>query len=248
MAASVSADCSASESAPLSASGRRHSGRHHCQRWRISRCHRALVVGFPPEPARGFGAVASQRTLKLNAIILFLSNVLDYRVSAKTLAGKDGDDLVWAAITPAYGAVNIYDGPDALDETTRPLTRGQLALLSIRLCAAEVCNGGFDQFFSNSTGILAAEAAEGMALIGAENYRRLLRRAMDVFPSGVVPLDRNDRLRALASAIGADTRFRPLEEEFYAGLEGLYSTAAAYVRANPADFILPSDAEPFHER
>ncbi len=42
----------------------------------------------------------------------------------------------------------------------------------------EIDNGGFDQFFTNSSGNHAAEVVSGLETIGAADSHRLLRRAM----------------------------------------------------------------------
>ena len=72
----------------------------------------------------------------------------------------------WAVIAPAYDAVSFSDGPAVLAESLRALTPGQRALLALHWCVAEVSNGGFDQFFSNSTGVLAPEGAAAFRALG----------------------------------------------------------------------------------
>ena len=54
----------------------------------------------------------------------------DLRVDTATLAETSNDALVWRVIEPAFGAVNIYDGPEVLARDLTPLTPGQRALRS----------------------------------------------------------------------------------------------------------------------
>ena len=49
---------------------------------------------------------------------------------------------------------------------------------------SEVLNGGFFQFFFNSTGMLADEAVVGAHRIGAEDVASIIRAALNIFPDG----------------------------------------------------------------
>jgi len=158
-------------------------------------------------------------------------------------AGALGDeDLVWAVTAPAFEAADIYGTPEELDETLLLLTPGQRALLAIHWCVSEVCNGGFDQFFANSTGILAAEALDGFRRVGATEYAAIVTEAMNVFEGGVVPLDREGRNRQLDS--GADETssiLSKLDDRFYVDLESLTAIRAEYVRAHLDEFVRAPD-------
>src|SRR5688572_8834519 len=58
----------------------------------------------------------------------------------------------------------------------------------------EVYNGGFEQFFSNSSGAMYGYALSGLLEIEAHEAAALLEEAKDVlFPSHRVPLDRQER-------------------------------------------------------
>ena len=48
-------------------------------------------------------------------------------------------------------------------------------------CQAEVCNGGFCQFFSNKTGLLRTEALEAFRAIGLREWAEILEEAMSFF-------------------------------------------------------------------
>lgn len=143
-------------------------------------------------------------------------------------------------IEPAYDAVSIYDGPEVLARDLAPLTPGQRALLALHWTDSEVCNGGFDQYFLNSTGIMASEALAGYHLIGAAQTAELMTEVMNRFPGGSPSKDRNERMRWLESLNGT-TRMRlfdDVDDRYYELKESeVYPKAAAYVRANPSEFI-----------
>lgn len=92
-------------------------------------------------------------------------------------------------------------------------------------CRSEVCNGGFTQFFSNSTGVLAPEAVEGFVAIGQPGLASAVQRAMDM-PGSPYQRDRRARWTQLGqsetengpSAPVWEYRdlpvFRSLEDEF----------------------------------
>jgi hypothetical protein len=168
----------------------------------------------------------------------------DLRIPATALDQFDGGALVWEVTEPAFDLVNIYDGPDALEATMTRLTAGQRALVAIRWYLEEVCNGGFEQFFYNDTGILAMEVLAGFQRIGAAVDADLLARAMAIFPDATPPLDRKERVILLerVSESERESVFEPIEDEFYARTQTYeqYNLCAAYVRAHPEEFVLPA--------
>ena len=63
----------------------------------------------------------------------------------------------------------------------------------------EINNGGFEQFFCNSTGDFAYETVASLRSIGAEKTATMLEAAINQFPNGQVSKDRLDRLDAMES-------------------------------------------------
>lgn len=64
----------------------------------------------------------------------------------------------------------------------------EAALLDVWTLEGEVNNGGFDQYFFNSSGDRARQALAGLELIGARRAAGVLLRAMDLFgPAGPSP-------------------------------------------------------------
>ena len=165
---------------------------------------------------------------------------LDLRVPSSVLIEHQDYQLVWEVIAPAYQHVDIYNGPEELAKTIAPLTPGQRALLALHWCVAEVCNGGFDQFFTNSTGVIAPVALEGAQRTGAQEMAELLRRAYSAFPGGSPSQVREEREEFLES-LDEDARdgmWESLDEAFYVLMDSeLYPKACAYVRTHPEEFV-----------
>ncbi len=97
-------------------------------------------------------------------------------------------------------------------------------------CQSEICNGGFDQFFWNSTGVLAPEAAEGFREIGQPQIAALIESAMDLVGSPY-PRDREERQGRLSQLPGG--ALDALDQKFFALIEseagGFQDAADRYV-------------------
>lgn len=101
----------------------------------------------------------------------------------------------------------------------------------------EVANGGFRQFFDNSSGDTALETIAALEAIGAVRAAGLVRRAVAVFPGGAPPQDRDqrgelvDRLPERASE-----EWEALDEAWNAYPDDLTTLMRRYVEARRADF------------
>jgi hypothetical protein len=78
---------------------------------------------------------------------------------------------------PYYDTFNFYDGRDAWLESIRDIPEKAVNLFSIHWLHIEVCNGGFWQYFFNSTGTTAPEAIRGFAAIGMKDVSFLVAEA-----------------------------------------------------------------------
>ena len=147
----------------------------------------------------------------------------------------------WALVEPVWHRVIIYGTPDEFLSQLAALSPPQRHLLACHWCQSEVCNGGFHQFFTNPTGVLSPEAAEGFRTIGMPECARVVEAAMAFFGSPY-PRGRGERERALADAPGEERQawdpFFFLDDEFYdllgsesGGFTGAADTYAARVAA-----------------
>jgi hypothetical protein len=62
----------------------------------------------------------------------------------------------------------------------------------------EVNNGGFNQYFFNSSGDYANETINSLNQIGAKITAGILKEAIQQFPNGQVPLDESERRQIIA--------------------------------------------------
>ena len=82
-------------------------------------------------------------------------------------------DFCVELIQPAWETVNIYGSYEEYEESLKPYTTEQRYLLAIHWFGAEVANGGFQQFLSNSTGIVWEDAYKGYQAIGSEKLAEI---------------------------------------------------------------------------
>jgi hypothetical protein len=100
---------------------------------------------------------------------------------------------------------------------------------------SDVNNGGFCQYYSNSSGDSAFFVVEALKAIGAEKTAGLVERAHSVFPDSNPPRNRDERNVHLDSiSPDQDTLLEDLSTEFFQYPENLLELLFAYVRQNAA--------------
>ena len=136
----------------------------------------------------------------------------------QSLYGGDYGRLV----RPVWGRISIYDRPEVFLRQYRQVRPEVGHLFAAHWCQSEVRNGGFRQFFGNSTGVLAPEAVEGFRAIGLPECAELLAEAMRYF--GVpYPRERVERQTRLSELTGECDSFAELNARFgrrWSGLAG----------------------------
>ena len=120
-------------------------------------------------------------------------------------------------------------------------TRNLFAAYSAK---GEIDNGGFRQFFWNSTGVLAPEAANGFAAIGMPRTAALLRKAMKAVGEPYL-FARDARMTKVGKPFHEEGEaydnavFGPMDDEFYAltatEAGGFEKAADAYAAAHAKD-------------
>jgi Domain of unknown function (DUF4375) len=139
----------------------------------------------------------------------------------------EGDPTIgeryWQLVEPVWSEISIYDGPREFLRQFRRVRPEAGHLFAAHWCQSEVRNGGFHQFFSNSTGVLAPEAVAAFRAIGLEEWASLLREAMRFFGESY-PREQDKRRELLATVPGNKREewdpFYALDKRFYAWLHG----------------------------
>lgn len=101
----------------------------------------------------------------------------------------------------------------------------------------EVNNGGFAQYFANSSGDYVHESVEALIRIGDQKTAHLLQKAIDKFPSAVVPKDYNKRnalFNILTKKIG--DALHELDDAFYRHEETTSDITLEFIKKKIFDF------------
>ncbi|NNG00694.1 MAG: DMP19 family protein [Desulfobacteraceae bacterium] len=117
------------------------------------------------------------------------------------------------------------------------MTSAELNFMYVEEVEREVNNGGFKQFFYNSSGDHAHEALNALGIIGAGHTAKLLSLAMELFPDNRVPTDRDDRVKVLERIQGdAEAVWHELDDRFFQYEDDISSLLVDYVNANRDEF------------
>ena len=122
-------------------------------------------------------------------------------------------------IKPIWDTVSIYDGPETFLAQYSAAPEAARTLFAAHWCQSEVQNGGFEQFFANSTGVLAPEAVEAFVRIGMPEVAKVVDTALGRLGSPY-PRDQEKReveLERISALIPEDdySAFDELDGQFY---------------------------------
>ena len=100
-------------------------------------------------------------------------------------------------------------------------SRGERYVYAIEAMVREVNNGGWSQFFSNSSGALAYDLVPALEAIGSKKNLSIARRALKIFDQ---------------SPSAGDNPWDALEGEFYENPEDLEAMMLEFIARNAAEF------------
>ena len=118
------------------------------------------------------------------------------------------------------------------------LNENQKIFLTIWDMEIELNNGGYSQYFFNSSGRYAHEAADNLILIGAHNCERLLNKAIEAlnisFENWKVDELRQDQVANADESV--EDEFDRLDSLFYQYPDDLCGLLTRFVSCHPAEF------------
>jgi len=129
-----------------------------------------------------------------------------------------------------HDKVKDYDNLKGLNEYERNV-------LCIQIIEDQVNNGGFSQYFYNSSGSLTYEGIEALSDIKAINMLDLFKRAAQLFPNQ--PISKNTDLRRkqmLNISEEITNAWNQLDIEFYKYPDDLMTLTIEYVKSNKSHF------------
>jgi hypothetical protein len=101
----------------------------------------------------------------------------------------------------------------------------------------EINNGGFNQYFINSSGDFAHETINSLKAIGANHTADILQSAIDQFPDKKVPSDRGERIDLVGQIeVTANEKWEELDQKFFEYKDNLISLNIEYVKKHRDEF------------
>jgi hypothetical protein len=101
----------------------------------------------------------------------------------------------------------------------------------------EINNGGFNQYFYNSSGNYAHETVISLKEIGANKTADILQKAIDEFPNKNVPKDRDERIEVIEKIEdNANNKWEELDKQFYQYEDNLNLLNIEYIKKNASSF------------
>jgi len=122
---------------------------------------------------------------------------------------------------------------DDMDKLTEP----QKQFYYNQCLEREINNGGFNQYFINSSGDFSHKTIQSLIVIGANTTADILQKAIDQFPDKKVPQDRDERIELVEQIEETANEFwEKLDQKFFEYADDLNTLNLNFVKQNKADF------------
>ena len=113
----------------------------------------------------------------------------------------------------------------------------QKVFLFVENLEREINNGGFNQFYFNSSGDFSQETVDALLEIGANKTAEIVKKANSEFKNGIVPKDRTERQSELELIEEkAEEIWNECDSEFYKYQDNLTELLIAFVIKNKTEF------------
>ncbi len=159
------------------------------------------------------------------------------KLNEEVMNGIDDEDLVMAVMDCIdYKMPTNYK---RIYKTIMGLPKGFQVIYTTWCVEAEVNNGGFNQYFFNSSGQFAIEAIDGFEEIGAPFNAQLMKKAIEVAVQEMPEMKKYYKSRSieLFSESYKHTKLNNLDEGFYERKEDIQELQIKYIRSHPQLFI-----------
>jgi hypothetical protein len=165
------------------------------------------------------------------------SDFVELHVDRELISGGDPS----AVMEPVWWSTNIYGSLEDYEASLARFSREQRLIVALQWYIAEVNNGGHEQFYSNSTGIVWPDAAAAFEAIGVRQGAEIIGQSAARL-GGAPSRDRDERQSQLEST-NAD--FSDLDDRFYRLQDEVDLDAAMlrFIRANPERFLFSGTVE-----
>ena len=141
---------------------------------------------------------------------------------------------VQAIIDPVWWTADIYQTHDVYKNSLAPFSENQRFVFAIQWYQAEINNGGHEQFFYNSTGIVWEDMLNGFKKMGLSDYYAIAEDAVNKFPTK----PDFERVRRISQLESLKLDFEDLDTRFYNldTVNPLQMNLIRFIEANKKDF------------
>jgi len=173
----------------------------------------------------------------LKKLLIFIASLFSINVSSQTEFDID-KVLKLEMRDKIVTEIDIYLNKKCeYGEKVNLLNNSQKVLWIIENLEREINNGGFNQFYWNSSGNYANETIDALILIEAYKTAEIVKKANSEFKNGSVPKDRAERQNELELIEeNAEENWNNLDSEFYEYNDDLTELLIAFVINNKSDF------------
>ena len=169
----------------------------------------------------------------------FLNRKIYRELTSEILASIHDDDLERVILDNID--TGFQQGEQYTLEKISKLTNGQQAVFATYWLEAEVNNGGFNQFYFNSTGIFAEMAEIGFRVIGPPKFSELTKKANDTYSEEKIRLEKFDDGSPESFIESYENNpLNDLDQKFYEldKVENIYELRLKYIRNNINEFVI----------
>jgi hypothetical protein len=135
-------------------------------------------------------------------------------------------------------AIALSDALNGLPTPFEEMTLGEQTAFCVDELEREVNNGGFEQFFLNSSGDYAQSVVDSLRRIGAAQAAELVEEAILLFGAAAPAADRDQRTAQMKSlGAAARDRWTILTKAFFKYPDNLAELLRRYVETNKSEFL-----------
>ena len=113
----------------------------------------------------------------------------------------------------------------------RALSKEERTVLAVRALDREVNNGGYDQFFRNSSKKFVPEIVQSLTRIGCRRTATITQRAINALHSGRVTVSRIEAAMRQPNE-ERDRELERCDQSFYRSAQGIPTRLYAFIKAN----------------
>ncbi|HAA12624.1 MAG TPA: hypothetical protein DCE41_13395 [Cytophagales bacterium] len=198
----------------------------------------ARIKNQPVEGAQRSTANTDMKQLSDQAFKRAMDRPIYKQLKKSNLDNTEDEDLIQVVFDNLME--KLPSDNDKGYETVMAWNPSRRAIYMIRLLEDEVDNGGFNQFYYNSSGQFYNHLPSTLSLIGEDPFAELMKRANSIFASEneEIKEGKDGTFDGFTDSY-KDTPLDELDREFYAlnKDQSLSKAQIVYIRQHPTEFI-----------